>query len=45
MKCETCENWKVLNPHHIVDGQPVKNCDIGEHPDLCRDYEKEAIKK
>jgi hypothetical protein len=33
--CEKCPHFKVLNPHFIVDGQEVKQCDIGEHPDYC----------
>jgi len=36
MKCETCKHWKILNQRHIVDGKPVKTCDIGEYPGCCK---------
>jgi len=35
-ECETCANWKVLNPHHIEKGQEVKSCVYGELPNSCR---------
>ena len=35
-ECITCTHHKVLNLRHIIDGKPVKQCDIGEHPDYCR---------
>ena len=45
MKCETCENWKVLNPHHIKDGRPVKSCTYGESPEYCGYYKKVGTKQ
>ena len=35
MKCRGCKYYQVLNPHHIIDGEPVKNCSKSEHPDYC----------
>ena len=40
MKCETCIHWKELNVHHRENGELVKSCDYGEHPDSCREYEE-----
>ncbi len=31
--CESCEFYKILNPHHIIKGIPFKSCSCGEHPD------------
>lgn len=39
IRCETCEHFKVLNPHHIKNSQPVKSCAYGEHIDSCHNYE------
>lgn len=39
-RCDLCAHWKVLNTHHIENGQPVKGCDSGEVPETCGDYER-----
>lgn len=38
MICENCYYYVVLNPHHIINGKPVKHCSNGlkpEREDFC----------
>ena len=44
-KCKNCGHYKVLNPHFIVNGEPQKFCDLGEHPDYCRIEFERPVKK
>ena len=38
--CKGCSHYKVLNPHHIVDKEPYKSCDMGEFPEFCDELKK-----
>ena len=42
-KCDECNHYKVLNPHQIEYGVPVLACDLGEHPEYCKEI-KEKIR-
>lgn len=37
--CNGCIFYKVLNPHEILNGQPVKHCSSGLRPEKKRNIE------
>lgn len=44
-ECLKCKHYKVLNPHHIVEGTPVKSCDVGEVPENCKKEERNETRR